>query len=633
MPMNFDRIKVTTASTGTGNIAVSSSAVARFRPLSDIPANTANVPLLIEDEAGTDWELSYCTILSATTFSRDTVIKGSNGTSKVNFGAGTKTVFMTVPAASLDKFASVDSAVVTSVASVNTTTVPLIESGTPKQITLANLLAAIGTSAANLPAAAAPSDSDIIAIMQDGANEAKITLAALRTYLGGPAAADTVAPTLSSAQVANATPTVIVLTFNETLAAFTPAASAFAVSGGKSVTAVSRSGATISLTVSAAYANGDAVSVTYTKPATNPLQDAAGNQVASFGPSGVSNNIAAAGDITAPTAASAAVANSTPTVVALTMSEPMDSAFVPAASAFTVTGHTVTSVAISSSTISLTVSAAFVNGEAARTVSYTQPGTNNARDVAGNLLASFGGLAITNNVAVAATAPGAPTISTAVAGDGYVDVAFTAPASNGGSAIIDYTATLSTGQSATGTTSPIRVTAPNGAAVTATVTARNAVGPSAASAASNSVTPTAAVAQVAYTITGYNGNAVKSPIDASAATAYGSLKQITPNMQGTNAAPNGIYWNVNATTGGAQAPSAVSGWGSSATVAPAEVTQAANQAGSSSVNGMTPMGKAAAFANNANLWVSTGFTGTMYFWIKPSDGAAQMVGSAVIQGA
>lgn len=90
-----------------------------------------------------------------------------------------------------------------------------------------------------------------------------------------------------------------------------------------------------------------------------------------------------------------------------------------------------------------------------------------------------------------ATTPGAPTIGTATAGDGAVSIAFTAPASNGGSAILDYQVLLSTGQTATGTTSPIIVTAPNSTPVTATVRARNAVGYGAASAASNSVTPVA----------------------------------------------------------------------------------------------------------------------------------------------
>ena len=123
--------------------------------------------------------------------------------------------------------------------------------------------------------------------------------------------------------------------------------------------------------------------------------------------------ITAAADTTAPTVSSAVVSNSTPTVVTLTMSEAMDTGSVPAASAFTVSGHTVSSVAIAGSTISLTCSAAFAYGEAARTVAYTQPGTNNARDLATspNLLANFTARAITNNVG--ATDTTAPTLSSA----------------------------------------------------------------------------------------------------------------------------------------------------------------------------------------------------------------------------
>lgn len=113
------------------------------------------------------------------------------------------------------------------------------------------------------------------------------------------------------------------------------------------------------------------------------------------------DGIAVVADTTAPTLVSAVVANATPAVVTLTMSEALDAANVPAAGAFTVTGHTVSSVVISGSVISLTCSASFVNGEAASTVSYTQPGTANARDTAGNMLANFSTQAITNNVAAA----------------------------------------------------------------------------------------------------------------------------------------------------------------------------------------------------------------------------------------
>jgi len=90
--------------------------------------------------------------------------------------------------------------------------------------------------------------------------------------------------------------------------------------------------------------------------------------------------------------------------------------------------------------------------------------------------------------------PGAPTIGTATAGaagSGQVSVAFTAPASNGGSGITGYTATSSPGGvTGTGASSPITVSGLNpGTGYTFTVTATNALGTGPASAASNSVTP------------------------------------------------------------------------------------------------------------------------------------------------
>ena len=95
-----------------------------------------------------------------------------------------------------------------------------------------------------------------------------------------------------------------------------------------------------------------------------------------------------------------------------------------------------------------------------------------------------------NHVAVV---PGAPTSVTATAGDTQAIVSFTAPASNGGAAIIGYTVTSSpVGFTATGASSPITINGlTNGQAYTFTVTATNSVGTGAASTASNSVTPLA----------------------------------------------------------------------------------------------------------------------------------------------
>ena len=90
--------------------------------------------------------------------------------------------------------------------------------------------------------------------------------------------------------------------------------------------------------------------------------------------------------------------------------------------------------------------------------------------------------------------PDAPTIGTATLGNAQATVPFTAPSSDGGSAITSYTATSSPG-GITGTLSQagsgsITVTGlTNSTAYTFTVTATNAIGTSAASAASNSITP------------------------------------------------------------------------------------------------------------------------------------------------
>jgi trimeric autotransporter adhesin len=118
-----------------------------------------------------------------------------------------------------------------------------------------------------------------------------------------------------------------------------------------------------------------------------------------------------------------------------------------------------------------------------------------------------------------ATAPGAPTIGTATAGNGSAAVSFTPSASDGGAPITGYTVTATDttnpangGETATGTGSPVTVTGlTNGDSYTFAVTATNSAGTSAASGASNSVIPaTVPGAPTIGTVKAGNGSATVS---------------------------------------------------------------------------------------------------------------------------
>ena len=140
---------------------------------------------------------------------------------------------------------------------------------------------------------------------------------------------DTTPPTFSSAAVNGKTLTV---TFNENLdTGSTPAGSAFTVSGGRTGTGMaSISGATATVTLPSAVEYGQTVTVSYTKPSSNPLQDAAGNPVATFSNKAVTNN---ALDPNAPTFSSAWVNGRTLQVF---FNPDLDPDSAPAGSAFTV---------------------------------------------------------------------------------------------------------------------------------------------------------------------------------------------------------------------------------------------------------------------------------------------------------
>lgn len=104
-----------------------------------------------------------------------------------------------------------------------------------------------------------------------------------------------VIPVYQSSAVANATPTLLELTYDSSLGTIVPAASAFNVlvnSTARTVTNVAISGTKVQLTLASAIKYGDVVTVTYTKPATNSLQSTTGGLAASISGKPVTNNLA-----------------------------------------------------------------------------------------------------------------------------------------------------------------------------------------------------------------------------------------------------------------------------------------------------------------------------------------------------
>jgi len=156
----------------------------------------------------------------------------------------------------------------------------------------------------------------------------------------------------------------------------------------------------------------------------------------------------------------------------------------------TITSYTATATSTTDThTISVTQS-----GSGSITVTGLTNGTSYTFTVTATNAIGTSVASVASNSVVPANIPDAPTIGTAVAGNAQATVPFTAPSSNGGSAITSYTATSSPGnitgtlsQAGSGTITVTGLT--NGTSYTFTVTATNAIGTSLASSASNSVVP------------------------------------------------------------------------------------------------------------------------------------------------
>lgn len=91
-----DRVQETTTTTGTGAVTLA-GAVTGFQTFAVI-GNGNQTYYTIAEQTGGAWEVGIGTYTSSgTTLSRDTILSSSNSGSAVDFGAGTKNVFVTYP--------------------------------------------------------------------------------------------------------------------------------------------------------------------------------------------------------------------------------------------------------------------------------------------------------------------------------------------------------------------------------------------------------------------------------------------------------------------------------------------------------------------------------------------------------
>ena len=92
-----DRVRESSTTTGTGSIALG-GAVTGYQTFDAVLDSGDTTYYTIADQGGANWEVGIGTFTSPSTLARTTILSSSNGGSIVTFTAGTKDVFISLPA-------------------------------------------------------------------------------------------------------------------------------------------------------------------------------------------------------------------------------------------------------------------------------------------------------------------------------------------------------------------------------------------------------------------------------------------------------------------------------------------------------------------------------------------------------
>jgi len=96
-----DRVRDTTTTTGTGDLTLSGTAPTGFRAFASVMATGDACWYCVSSSSGSEWEVGRGVLTASTTLQRETLLSSSTG-AVVSFSAGTKDVYITVPAARLE---------------------------------------------------------------------------------------------------------------------------------------------------------------------------------------------------------------------------------------------------------------------------------------------------------------------------------------------------------------------------------------------------------------------------------------------------------------------------------------------------------------------------------------------------
>jgi hypothetical protein len=99
----FDRVKETTTTTGTSDAALAGAA-SGYRAFSSVLSDGDLCYYCMEVASGGAWEMGIGTYSSMGNIARTVILSSSNSNSIVSFSAGTKNIFMTVPAQAFTSF-------------------------------------------------------------------------------------------------------------------------------------------------------------------------------------------------------------------------------------------------------------------------------------------------------------------------------------------------------------------------------------------------------------------------------------------------------------------------------------------------------------------------------------------------